>query len=77
MEELAIEMGHIIKKMGDESPYGRLGLAVFLPAFVTIMPNQFGATVQTNLFFPFFKVRHLNNLTKNKQREDFYRKNQL
>jgi hypothetical protein len=52
-------MGNIIKEMGYQTPDGRPGLPVFLPAFMTIPAYDFRATIQANLFFPFFVMRHL------------------
>jgi hypothetical protein len=64
MKEITVEMGDVVKEMGDHMPKGLFGHHVFLPAILTKMSLHDGATVKTILFFPLRYVRQRNFFLK-------------
>ena len=50
MEETAVEMGDIIKEMGDHMPETLMWLCVLLPAVLAVLSLYEAAAVQAILF---------------------------
>ena len=67
MKEAAVEMGNVVKKMGDHMPEGFLGDNILLAANVTITAVDDGAAVQAVIFFSQRNVRQCKILLKNKR----------
>jgi hypothetical protein len=64
MKEITVEMGDIVKKMGDHMPEGLLGHHVLLPAVLTIPAFYNGPTIKTILFFSPGNMRQFNFFLK-------------
>jgi hypothetical protein len=58
-KELSIEMGEIIKEMGNQMPETFFRLQVFLAANMTITANNFSPTIQTVFFLALGKMGQL------------------
>ena len=58
MKETAVEMGDVIKEMGEHMPEGFLWHHVFLPANMAILPLHDRAAIQTIFFFALGDMRH-------------------
>ena len=59
MEETAVEMGDVIKEMGEHMPEGFLWHHVFLPANMAILPLHDRAAIQAVFFLALGDMRHV------------------
>lgn len=69
VKEITVEMGNIIKEMGNHMPEGFFWHHVFLATVLAIMALHNGAAIKAVLFFAFWNVRHGKFFLKNKYKK--------
>ena len=67
MEKAAVEMGDVVKEMGDHMPECFLGDNILLPANVAVTAVDDSAAIQAVIFFSQRNMRQCKILLKNKR----------
>lgn len=55
-EELTVEMGNVVKKVTDQTPYRFFWLNIFLTTHMTVASNHISITIQADFLVTFFTM---------------------
>ena len=69
MKEVTVEMGNIIKEMGNHVPESFFWNYIFLAAMLAVTPLDNGATIQAILLFSLGVMRQRKIFLKNKYKK--------